>query len=526
MPKIAFILLAHKDPKGLIAQAQRLTATGDYVSIHFDRRARPEAFAAIRQALDANPNVTFAHTRHKCGWGAWSLVAATLSAVESAVTAFPTATHFYMLSGDCMPIKTAEYVHDFLAREDADYIESFDFFTSDWIKTGFKGERLHYRHWFNERTQKRWFYWSYEVQRRLKITREVPKGIQVMIGSQWWCLRRETIEKILTFCRQRPDIVRFFKTTWIPDETFFQTLVPHLVAREQIRRRTLTFKMFTDYGMPVTFYDDHHDMLLGQDFLFARKISEGAKELRARLGALWREEGRSFGITGEGPALFAFLVGRGRIGRRYGNRFWEQDQNLRRTHRLLIVVCKKWHVAKRLTRALRDAAGITAFDYIFNEAEAGLPDLGGIEASVAKRHRHRRALIRMLFDLTGRRRMALCVDPHAYTLVSDLMADRIDARLLLIETDFDDDYLRGHAVRTGLAAPDADPQVIEALLPMVRAQLASEAERLRDIETEQFYSLDPRAPRTSNAVQLAGFLDVTPEEAQRILETVPELFTD
>jgi hypothetical protein len=43
-------------------------------------------------------------------------------------------------------------------RHNADYIESFDFFASDWIKTGLKRERLVYRHVFNERTQKRLFY--------------------------------------------------------------------------------------------------------------------------------------------------------------------------------------------------------------------------------------------------------------------------------------------------------------------------------------------------------------------------------
>jgi hypothetical protein len=39
MAKIAFILLCHKDPDAIIRQAERLTATGDYVSIHFDARA-------------------------------------------------------------------------------------------------------------------------------------------------------------------------------------------------------------------------------------------------------------------------------------------------------------------------------------------------------------------------------------------------------------------------------------------------------------------------------------------------------
>lgn len=526
MAKIAFILLAHKDPEGLIAQAQRLTATGDFVAIHFDRRAPKAAFAAIEAALKSNPRVTFASKRHRCGWGEWSLVAATLEAVSAAVRAFPTATHFYMLSGDCMPIKTAEYVHAFLDQNDVDYIESFDFFTSDWIKTGFRGERLHYRHWFNERTQSRLFYLSYEIQRRLNITRPVPSGIQVMIGSQWWCLRRETIEKILDFCAQRPDVIKFFKTTWIPDETFFQTLVPHLVARDQIRRRTLTFLMFTDYGMPVTFYDDHHDLLLGQDYLFARKISPQALALRTRLGALWADNEQTFTITGEAAVLFKFLVGRGRVGRRFGRRFWERDQDLRRSHQLLMIVCKKWHVAKRLTAAIRDGAGVAAVDYLFNEDEAGLPDLGGIETSLPKRQRHRRALIRLLFERLNRKRLVICLDPHGAGLIADFMSDRLEARVLLIETPLDEGYLRGHVLRTGLAGASLQPAAVERLLPMVRAELEQEVERVRDVAGLHLLTLDQSASAGQNAVQLGLFLGVDPDEAAGVLARVPELFDD
>jgi hypothetical protein len=115
----------------------------------------------------------------------------------------------------------------------------------------------------------------------------VPADIQVMIGSQWWCLRRRTVEAVLDFIRKRPDVVRFFRTTWIPDETFFQTLVRHLVPDREIVSRSLTFKMFSDYGMPVTFYNDQYDLLISQDYLFARKISPEARVLEERLGALW-----------------------------------------------------------------------------------------------------------------------------------------------------------------------------------------------------------------------------------------------
>jgi len=167
-----------------------------------------------------------------------------------------------------------------------------------------KEDRLIYRHWFNERVRKRLFYASYELQKKLGWKREIPADLQMMIGSQWWCLRRRTVEWVLDFTRDRPDVMRFFRTTWIPDETFFQTLVRHLVPSNEIKTRTLTFLMFTDYGMPVTFYNDHYDLLLSQDFLFARKVSPDATELKERLGDLYASERVDFQTSNEGRTLF------------------------------------------------------------------------------------------------------------------------------------------------------------------------------------------------------------------------------
>ena len=55
MTKIAYLLLCHKDPEGIIAQAERLTAVGDCVAIHFDARSSLADFDRIRAALADNP---------------------------------------------------------------------------------------------------------------------------------------------------------------------------------------------------------------------------------------------------------------------------------------------------------------------------------------------------------------------------------------------------------------------------------------------------------------------------------------
>ncbi|UYV37607.1 beta-1,6-N-acetylglucosaminyltransferase [Rhodobacteraceae bacterium D3-12] len=519
MAKIAFILLCHKDPEAIIKQAERLTAVGDYMSIHFDASAPPELYTQIRDALDGNPNVTFAKNRIKCGWGEWSLVQATLNAVEAAVEAFPRATHFYMLSGDCMAIKSAEYAHEFLDRADVDYIESFDYFESDWIKTGWKEERLIYRHWFNERTQKRRFYGMFELQKRLGITRKIPEDLQVMIGSQWWCLRRRTVEWVLDFTKRRRDVMRFFRTTWIPDETFFQTLVRHLVPEKEIESRTLTFLMFTDYGMPVTFYNDHYDLLLSQDFLFARKISPEAHELKRRLGLLYATRGWDFKISNEGRSLFKFLTGRGRIGRRFATRFWETESSLGRERELLIVVCKKWHVAKRLLERIRQMTNIPCIEYLFNEESTQLPDLGGIQSTMGKRHRHRRALMRMLFDYYDTDRLIICMDPSNLDLLHDFCADRSVTRLLEVDCNFSDDYLIGHAMRVGLAGEKTPKETLDRLLPTIRGDMTFESDQIRDADFENHYRIRELDAPEMNADALQNFLAVGHDKAIEIAAT-------
>ncbi len=525
MAKIAYILLCHKDPEAIIQQAERLTAVGDYMAIHFDASANPKHFAAIKAALQDNPNVAFSRKRIKCGWGAWSLVQATLYAVEAAVDAFSRATHFYMLSGDCMAIKSAEYTHAFLDSNDVDYIESFDYFDSDWIKTGMKEERLIYRHFFNERTQKRRFYASYNLQKKLGITREIPADLQIQIGSQWWCLRRRTVEWIIDFTHKRKDVMRFFKTTWIPDETFFQTLVRHLVPENEIETRTLTFLMFSDYGMPVTFYNDHYELLLSQDFLFARKISPEATDLKERLGALYAAEDQVFQISNEGAGLFKFLTERGRIGRRFASRFWETEATLGRDRELMIVVCKKWHVAKRLVESISHGTNIPVVEYIFNEEAAPLPDLGGIQRTLSKRHRHRRALMRMLFEFFETNRLIVCMDPGNFYLLEDFGSDRSGTRILEVECNYTDEFLIGHSKRIGLAGDQTSEDTLQRLLPTIRNEIAFEKDRIHDANFDSLYTIKESDSAHENATPLSEFLGVSPEKAQQIADT-PYLFSD
>ncbi len=525
MVKIAYIMLCHKDPSSIISQANGLTSSGDFMSIHFDARASADDFKEIRDALKDNPNVTFATKRIKCGWGEWSLVQASLNAIKVAESAFPTATHFYMVSGDCMAIKPAGYTHKFLDERNKDFVECEDFFGSDWIKVGLKEERLVYRHWFNERAQKGLFYASMNLQQKLGLKRKVPHDIEMRIGSQWWCLRRKTIEAVLEFAKQRKDVMTFFKTTWIPDETFFQTLVCHLVPTEEIDPRTLTFLVFSDYGMPVTFFNDQYELLLSQEHLFARKISAHATELKERLSQLYSGPDVELNITNEGRRLYSYLTKRGRDGRRYTQRFWEKEASIGRERELLIIVCKKWHVAKRLLDAVTRQVGIKGVAYLFDESDTRLPNVGGIEKSLDKRARHRRSFVRMVYEDMSTDRLVVCLDPGNIEVLDDFYGDRATVKTLEIACSFTNDYIRGHAIRSGIANENSTDDALARLVPTVRQDLAFESDQIRDRNFPHLYSISDKHSPEDNMMQISAFLDVGEDKARQIAET-PYLFSD
>ena len=102
------------------------------------------------------------------------------------------------------------------------------------------------------------------------------------------------------------------------------------------------------------------------------------------------------------------------------------------------MVCKKWHVAKRVLERIRQSTNVPAIEYVFKEENAHLPALGGIEKTLGKRMRHRRArhrraLMRMLFDYFETDRLIVCMDPSNLDLLEDFASDRSVTRILEID---------------------------------------------------------------------------------------------
>ena len=266
---VGIIMLVHTAFGRAEQVARHWAAAGCPLVIHCDKSVPRKTYSAFVKALSDLPDVRFAK-RHRCEWGTWGLVAATQEASQIMLDDFPDVRHVYLSSGSCLPLRPVQELIDYLAdRPMTDFIESATTADVPWTIGGLDQERFTLRFPFSWRKHRYLFDKYVALQRLLRFRRRIPNGIVPHMGSQWWCLTRQTLSAILED-PERASYDRYFKKVWIPDESYFQTLA-RLYSR-QIESRSLTLSKFDYKGKPHIFYDDHLQLLRRSDCFVARKI--------------------------------------------------------------------------------------------------------------------------------------------------------------------------------------------------------------------------------------------------------------
>ncbi len=273
---LGIVMLVHADFDRAAQVARHWAAAGCPVVIHVDRRVRRADHAAFARALSDVDHILFS-PRFRCEWGTWGLVAAAQAASEVMLARFPGLAHVYLASGACLPLRPVQELIDYLAeRPKTDFIESATTSEVPWTVGGLHEERFTLSFPFSWKRQRKLFDGYVELQRKLGRRRRLPAGLVPHMGSQWWCLTRQTLSAILQD-PERDTYDRYFRRVWIPDESYFQTLA-RLHSR-RIESRSLTLSKFDYQGKPHIFYDDHLQLLRRSDCFVARKIWPRADRL-------------------------------------------------------------------------------------------------------------------------------------------------------------------------------------------------------------------------------------------------------
>jgi len=325
---VGIVMLVHTALHRAEQVARHWRAAGCPVVIHVDKKVAQTTYTRFENALSEDPGIVFS-PRHRCEWGAWGIVAATQAASELMLARFGDVRHVYLASGSCLPLRPVQELVDYLAeRPRTDFIESATTADVPWTVGGLDAERFTLRFPFSWKRQRALFDKYVEFQRRIGFKRKIPDGLVPHMGSQWWCLTRQTLSAILEDPR-RKSYERYFRRVWIPDESYFQTLARQYST--SIESRSLTLSKFDFQGKPHIFYDDHLQLLRRSDCFVARKIWPRADRLYQAFltdsdGAMKRTEPN----PGKIDRIFAKAVERRTRGRsglymqsRFPNKGWE-----------------------------------------------------------------------------------------------------------------------------------------------------------------------------------------------------------
>ncbi|WP_425100756.1 beta-1,6-N-acetylglucosaminyltransferase [Tropicibacter sp. S64] len=325
---VGIVMLVHTALDRAAQTARHWSRGGCPVVIHVDKMVPKDQYDRLVKSLSDLPDVLFSR-RHRCEWGTWGLVAASQDASELMLERFDKVRHVYLSSGSCLPLRPVHELRHYLReRPRTDFIESATTADVPWTVGGLDQERFTLHFPFSWRKNRYLFDKFVELQRTLRFKRRIPEGIVPHMGSQWWCLTRQTLSAILQD-PARPHHDAYFRRVWIPDESYFQSLVR--LYSTQIESRSLTLSKFDFQGKPHIFYDDHLQLLRRSDCFVARKIWPHADRLyQAFLADPDRALSRQEPSPGKIDRIFAKAVERRTRGRsglfmqsRFPNMGWE-----------------------------------------------------------------------------------------------------------------------------------------------------------------------------------------------------------
>lgn len=307
MPRITYVVIAHSRERQLLrlVRVLRHESPSSSVVIHWDRQAPPLDLAPF---LELGNVFLVEHPVHP-EWGGFQVVAALLRSMRTAmaVTQFD---WMVFLSGQDYPITPLEQIEGELAASGCD-----SFLDAGKIASGRMAFR--WRRLADTRLGRR-YYFGYatlpaigrRLPRRLRgaILRcaflldesqpfvslwPMPAGVPwrlgvrrlrtpfgpgrpCRVGSMWFSLSRRGVERVLDRAGDRTLLVRHYRRTIIPDESFFQTVVcadPELATAPDNAR----YEIWEDSDSPlhpVTLTVDRLEQILSSGKHFARKFDE------------------------------------------------------------------------------------------------------------------------------------------------------------------------------------------------------------------------------------------------------------
>jgi hypothetical protein len=284
MIDIGYLAFAYKNPLVLKREIATLSSSGNCAFfVHIDRKVDIEEFSFVR-----GENVFFSDERLPVYWGEFSGIEAIVLLIRQALESCLQCKYLVLLSGSEYPLRTGKYISRFLkSNNGAEFISL--------VRVPASGKPISrittIRFPSNKPTRR----FASRVLARVGLCqrdyRKHLPGLEPYAGSTWWALSRDACQYILDFTKGNPQVERYFRNTFVPEESFFHTILGNSSFRPRIRRN-LVYEDWGARGAHPSLISEAHvrrfreqenvwldDMYGSGEALFARKFSDGRLDL-------------------------------------------------------------------------------------------------------------------------------------------------------------------------------------------------------------------------------------------------------
>lgn len=266
---VAYIIHAYKNPDQLKRLIGALDSERSFFFVHVDKKVNIKPF----EELLGDNNKVFWIKRENSDWGTINTVKAVLNGIYQAIHSNVIFDYYYFLSGQDYPIKSNNYIYNFLQEnKEKDFIYYFPLPSKEWKGGGIQ----RFNRYYLVNSKNEYIRSIINILGFVLPRRKLPYNLKPYGGEFYFGLSRNSIDYILSFIETHADYLPFFKYTQIPEEIFFQTILLNAnnKIKQNIVNKTLTFidwSIPNDSG-PATLVVEDFDKIIKRNELFARKF--------------------------------------------------------------------------------------------------------------------------------------------------------------------------------------------------------------------------------------------------------------
>lgn len=275
--KHAFLITAYKSPEQLAELVNQLCCAEFNFYIHLDKKSNLKE-ESVKSLIKQEGNVVFLKNSIDVYWGGFSHLKAFYLLLKKAHENKEN-SYFHVLSGQCFPIKSNDFILDFFEKNNGkEYIDAQFIDESKW--TGGSMNRIQLYH-LNDYCNIRADFWKtfngrfLKVQRIIGIKRKPPTIFEKYYGgSTWWSITRNAVDYILRFVVSNKKVFNRFKHTHCSEELFFQTVLMNSSFKSNIVHDDLRYVdwEYRNGSVPANLDETDFEKLVSSPKLFARKM--------------------------------------------------------------------------------------------------------------------------------------------------------------------------------------------------------------------------------------------------------------